>query len=76
VADPVLIAPHTSGVLVVLEAGRTSQAAVQRIIDNFSLAGARVLGVALNKVDPRAQEVYYGYGYGYDYQALGKGKDR
>lgn len=63
VADPLVLAPHAAGVLLVLEAGRASVGSVQRLLDALLLVNARVIGVALNKVDPRGQVVRYGYGY-------------
>ncbi|BDP43395.1 exoP (plasmid) [Deinococcus aetherius] len=63
VADPLVLAPHAAGVLLVLEAGRASVASVQRVLDALLLVNANVLGVALNKVNPRGQVARYGYGY-------------
>ena len=65
VADPILIAPYSTGVMLVVEAGRTSQDALRRVADSMALAEAQLLGVVLNKFDPRSREGYYGYGYGY-----------
>ncbi|GMA13853.1 AAA family ATPase [Deinococcus metallilatus] len=64
VADPIVLAPHAAGVLLVLEAGRASVGSVQRLLDALLLVNANVLGVALNKVNPREQVARYGYGYG------------
>ncbi|ADV65810.1 polysaccharide biosynthesis tyrosine autokinase [Deinococcus maricopensis] len=65
VADPLAIAPHVGGVLIVLEPGKAPARGVQRLLDALELANANVLGVAFNKINPRHAGSAYGYGYGY-----------
>lgn len=68
-ADTLTLAPHVDGVLLVLEAGRAPVASVQRLMDALLLVDANVVGVALNKVNPRDTVARYGYGYDQRYDA-------
>jgi Mrp family chromosome partitioning ATPase len=61
VADAVMLAPLASGVLFVLEPGRTTQEAMSRILDAFALGKANLLGVVFNKVNPRSRDRYSYY---------------
>lgn len=61
VADAVMLAPLASGVLFVLEPGRTTHEAMARILDAFSLGKANLLGVVFNKVNPRSRDRYSYY---------------
>jgi Mrp family chromosome partitioning ATPase/capsular polysaccharide biosynthesis protein len=61
VADAVMLAPLASGVLFVLEPGRTTQEAMARILDAFALGKANLLGVVFNKVNPRSRDRYSYY---------------
>lgn len=63
VADPLMLAPYVDGVLLILAADRATMGGVQRLLDALVLANANVLGVALNKVNPRERVTRYGYGY-------------
>ncbi|MBX8464007.1 tyrosine-protein kinase domain-containing protein [Deinococcus sp. RIT780] len=63
VADPLMLAPYVDGVLIVLAADRATMGGVQRLLDALVLANANVLGVVLNKVNPRERVTRYGYGY-------------
>lgn len=60
VADTLVVARRAAGVLLVVEAGRTSLTDVRAACDALERNGVRVLGVALNKLD--AREVGLGYG--------------
>jgi Mrp family chromosome partitioning ATPase len=61
VADAVMLAPLASGVLFVLEPGRTTHEAMTRILDAFALGKANLLGVVFNKVNPRSRDRYSYY---------------
>jgi Mrp family chromosome partitioning ATPase/capsular polysaccharide biosynthesis protein len=61
VADAVMLAPLASGVLFVLEPGRTTHEAMSRILDAFALGKANLLGVVFNKVNPRSRDRYSYY---------------
>lgn len=66
-ADAELICPLVDAALVVVRAGRTPHAAIQRTID--TLGRDRVLGIVLNGADGQTilSDAGYGYGYGYGY---------
>jgi Mrp family chromosome partitioning ATPase len=59
VADSLVIAPLVSGIVVVIEAGKTTQEAVARTVDSLVMTGARVLGAVLNKTDSRSAPKEY-----------------
>ncbi|MGE5204076.1 MAG: GumC family protein, partial [Chlamydiota bacterium] len=62
VTDATILSSLADGVILVAESGKTPRAALlrtRRILDD---AGARILGVALNKLDQR-RGGYYDYGY-------------
>jgi len=67
VTDPVALAPHTDGVLLVLEAGGTREPALRQTIEELSKVDARLLGVVLNKLQVSKAHGYYYYYYHYDY---------
>jgi len=64
VTDATIMAGLVDGVVLVAESGRTNRAGLMRTRAILENAGARILGVVLNKLDWR-REGYYGYGYGY-----------
>jgi capsular exopolysaccharide synthesis family protein len=59
VADSLVIAPLVSGIVLVIEAGKTTQEAVARTLDSLVMTGARVLGAVLNKTDARSNPKEY-----------------
>jgi Mrp family chromosome partitioning ATPase len=61
VADSLVIAPLVSGIVVVIEAGKTTQESVARTVDSLVMTGARVLGAVLNKTDARRAPKEYGH---------------
>lgn len=58
--DTLAIARFTDGVLLVVEAGKTRMADVERSLENARTAHIPVLGFALNKL-PRTRSAYAGY---------------
>ena len=64
--DGVLIANLTDGVLLVVEAGRTSRNLVRRARQLLQDVGAKIFGVVLNNLDVKSR-AYYDYN-GYYYQ--------
>jgi capsular exopolysaccharide synthesis family protein len=66
VTDATILAGLVDGVVLIAESGRTNRAGLMRTRGILENAGARILGVVLNKLDFR-REGYYGYGYGYGY---------
>jgi polysaccharide biosynthesis transport protein len=72
VTDGTILAGLVDGVVLVAESGRTHRAGLMRTRAILENAGARILGVVLNKLDMQ-REGYYGYGYGYyHYSRYGK----
>jgi capsular exopolysaccharide synthesis family protein len=71
VTDGTILAGLADGVVLVAESGRTHRAGLMRTRAILENAGARILGVVLNKLDLH-KEGYYGYGYGYYYSRYGR----
>jgi capsular exopolysaccharide synthesis family protein len=67
VTDATILSSMVDAVVLVAESGRTAQAALLRTRTILENAGARILGVVLNKLDLR-QLGYYGYAGYYYYQ--------
>lgn len=65
VVDPLLIARHVQGVVLVARAGRSTRRDVERAAQRLNESGGNLLGVALNGA--RARDAGYGAGYGYGY---------
>lgn len=67
VADASVLAAKVDGVLLVIQPGRTQAEAAKAMLAQLDRAGARVVGVVLNRI-PRKGANYYG-GYYYQYEA-------
>lgn len=68
VADAAVLAAKVDGVLVVVRSGGTQQASVKAMMEQIKRTGARVVGVALNRVPRKGGGYlvgnrYYAYGY-------------
>lgn len=63
VADAFVIAPHTDGLVLVVESNETSVPEVQRVLQGARTSQVKLLGIVVNKVR-RGQQ---GYGYSYSY---------
>ena len=63
VTDAALLASITDGTLLVIDAGRTRRGAIRRGREALAQAGARVLGVTLNRLPERSGGGYYYYDY-------------
>lgn len=59
--DALSVAAHSSGVILVVEAGKTNAVQARHVIDQINTVGARVLGVVLNKAKDRQMATYYYY---------------
>lgn len=68
VADTLVVGRAASGALLVVEARRTALGLVQQAKNSLIRNQTRLLGVVMNKLQPRDQALGYGYGYGYGYQ--------
>jgi protein-tyrosine kinase len=62
VTDATILANMADGVLLVAASGSTPRSGLIRTRKILARAGANILGVAVNKVDPRFQS-YRNYGY-------------
>ena len=69
VTDPAIIGSATDGVVLVLRSGHTTREAAQFARRQLTDAGARILGLVINRTDRKGGG--YGYGYGY-YAPYGK----
>jgi capsular exopolysaccharide synthesis family protein len=65
VADTLVIGRMAAGAVLVVEANRTPEFAVQRAKDALTRNQTRLLGIVLNKFEAQAGGYGYGYGYGY-----------
>ena len=66
VTDAMVLSKYADGTLLVVAAGQTKRAELQRAAERFTQAQSRVVGIVLNEVTK--QNGYgsgYGYGYGY-----------
>ena len=63
VTDAAVMARQVDGVLVVADAGRTKEGALANAVAELQKTGVNVLGVALNRLDPRRGYNYYTYYY-------------
>jgi capsular exopolysaccharide synthesis family protein len=60
VSDPAVLARLSTGILFVVKAGTTPYALARRSIRTLESAGATVVGIALNQLDFRDADRYYG----------------
>lgn len=69
VIDCAIMAPAMDGVMLVIDTTHNSYKLERRIKQQLEMAGAKILGVILNRVDFTDKGGYYGkaYGYGYGY---------
>ena len=70
VADAAVLSAKVDGVLLVIRANFTHQQAIKAMMDQITRAGARVLGVALNRI-PRKSAGYYSGSYYSSYYTRG-----
>lgn len=64
VADASILAPRTNGTLLVVESGRTRQGALTQAVERLTNTNTHLLGVVINKLNPKRLR---GYGYYYKY---------
>jgi capsular exopolysaccharide synthesis family protein len=62
VADPIIVARHSDGVLLVLDARHTRKVSIRKSVRSLESVGARVLGTVMNnaQVPTSAYDAYYG----------------
>jgi succinoglycan biosynthesis transport protein ExoP len=64
VTDAMVLSKYADGALLVVAAGQTGRAQLQRTAERFAQASASVVGIVLNEVSKQGG---YGGGYGYGY---------
>lgn len=67
VAEALILAPLTDGVVVVVGAEMVPQNAVRHTLQRVAETGARILGVVLNRAQVEKHSYYYGRYYGHYY---------
>ena len=72
-SDALVLSRLADGVIMVVWGGKTPRDLVKQSLDSLKGVGARILGIALNKIDIAGRTNYY-YPYNYSYDA-DKGKD-
>jgi len=76
VTDAVVLSQWVNGVLLVLDGQNTHRQSAKRARENLAAAGARILGVVVNRFDTRGSAYYYGYSsYYYYYSAEEQGQE-
>lgn len=70
VSDPLLIADHVDGVLMVVKTGSTQREVVNRATNLLSNAGINLLGIVLNDYEEVLPYYYKDHYYGYKYSPL------
>lgn len=79
VTDSMIIAPHTSGAILVVRDGYTPHYSIQRAIADLEFSNIYILGAIMNGSNPRGKNRYvyrkYSYDgyYKYDYRKYGYG---
>ena len=68
VTDPLALAPRVDGVLLVAEGKRTRRGILEKSRIALETVGAKIIGTAVNKLDPRAEGYYAYYTYYYDHR--------
>ena len=85
VTDAAVLSTSVDGAILVVSAGSTRAAAIQRASEFLMGVGGKLLGVVLNNFDVKKayggyygsyRYGYYGYGYGYYHSTNGDGKKR
>ena len=71
VTDAAVLATQTDGVLVVTDAARTRRGAARQAVESLRKVGARLTGVAVNRLSPRGPGRYSYYYYYYSYSQDG-----
>jgi capsular exopolysaccharide synthesis family protein len=76
VAEALILAPLTDGVVVVVRAERVTRGAVRHTLERIGATGARVLGVVLNRARSDRQPAEYEHHYRHDYGSYGQAAPR
>ncbi|MBI3550319.1 MAG: polysaccharide biosynthesis tyrosine autokinase [Elusimicrobia bacterium] len=73
--DPMIIGPHTDGVVMVYKAGKMARKALRRAKDQIVSSKSNIIGVVLNDMSATDMEPRYGYYYDYGHYARKEGAD-
>lgn len=65
-SDALLLAPQTDGVVLIVKSGGMNRELIKKVVERLKMARANLLGVVLNKTDPR-KDTYYKYDKYYSY---------
>ena len=76
VADAMVMASKVDGVLLVVRPGHTRRSLAQGASEKIKLAGARLIGVVLNRIPLRGADYYAGKSHVYTYYASNYGDER
>lgn len=76
VADAMVMASKVDGVLLVVRPGHTRRSLALGALEQIQLAGARVIGVVLNRIPLRGADFYAGKSYLYTYYSSNYGDER
>lgn len=68
IADASIMAPLVDQVILVYEIGKTARQALMRAKMQVESTGARVAGIVLNNIKPRAEAMMFAYPYYYRYK--------
>ena len=76
VADAMVMTAKVDGVLLVVRPGHTRRSLARGASEQIKLAGAKVVGVILNRIPLRGADYYSGNSYAYTYYASTYGNER
>lgn len=69
VADALILAQRSDGVLIVADAGRTARGAIAETSDQLEQSGAHVVGTVLNNFEASRSPYHYRYHHPYQYHS-------
>jgi capsular exopolysaccharide synthesis family protein len=76
VADPLIVAPMTDGVILVTKGGKNQPEVLRKAKKNLELVRARILGVLCNNVNLRSSDYHYYYHQYLDYDSYVSHEDK
>jgi polysaccharide biosynthesis transport protein len=76
VPDAMILASKVDGVLLIVRPGHTRRSLAKASMEHIKLAGARVVGVVLNRIPLRGADYYVGKSYLYTYYGSNYGDER
>jgi Mrp family chromosome partitioning ATPase len=79
VADAMILGSKVDGVLLVVRPAHTRRSLAKAAVEQIKLAGAKVVGIVLNRIPLRGADYYAGKSYAYSYYFYGnegEGKEK